>query len=140
MTFLRMICVIALLGFGVHLWKLRTEYVAIHSAINRNGFLPVPMPEGAQHNMVLLFTPLNCPKEGAQRAIALSKKLTARGIPNVRTSHYGSQTFAPTDEKLAAFKRLDVVMKGKIPIALVNGMGKANPTADEIILEYNKSK
>ena len=141
MTVLRMLCLAALLAFGLHWWQQqRTEDRAIRGATDVNGFLPVPMPDGAQHNTVLLFAPLNCPREGTQRAVALAEKLTAAGIANVRTSHYGAQVYEPSDEQRSAFNRLDVVMRGEIPIALINGMGKANPTADEIISEFNNTQ
>jgi hypothetical protein len=140
MKFFRVIFVVGLLVLGVRWWNQRAEETAIRKARDQYGFMPVPMPSGAQQNTVLIFAPLNCPKEGAQRAIALSEKLTAAGVPNIRTSHYGAQAFEPTDALLAAFKRLDVVMTGEIPIALINGMGKSNPTADEVISEYNETR
>jgi hypothetical protein len=48
--------------------------------------------------------------------------------------------FEPTEEKLASYKRLNVVMTGEIPIALVNGMGKANPSIDELVSEYERTQ
>ena len=140
MTVIRMILVVALLGLIAHWWKRHSEHVSIQRARDQNGFMAVPMPDGAEPNTVLLFAPLNCPKEGARRATALSEKLTALGIPNVRTAHYGAKSYEPSEENRAAFKRLEVVMTGEIPIAMINGMGKANPTADEIVSEYNRTK
>lgn len=138
--FVRVIIVVAVLGFGYHWWGQRSERLAIQRATDESGFLPVPMPDGAERDKVLIFTPLNCPKEGAQRAAALADKLTAAGIDNIKTSHYGAQAFANTEENHAAYKRLDVVMRGEIPIALINGMGKANPTADEVIAVFRRTR
>ena len=139
MTILRILVAVAVIGLGVNWWGQRSERNAIQRAMDTNGFLPVPMPAGAEPNTVLIFTPLNCPKEAAQRAAALSAKLTDAGIPNTMTSRYAAQAFENTPENHAAFKRLDVVMRGEIPIALVNGMGKANPTADETISVYRRT-
>lgn len=140
MTFARLLIVVAVLGFGVHWWNERSERQAIESVRDEYGFLPVPMPSGAARNTVLIFTPLNCPREGAQRAHALSQKLTELAIPHVKTSHYAAQSFEPSEEQFAAFKRLNLVMTGEIPITLINGMGKANPSIDEVIAEYRKSQ
>lgn len=140
MTLFRFLLILAALGFGAHQWHQWREQKALHALESPNGFLPVPMPEGTPANTVLIFAPLNCPREGAQRAGALSQKLSELGIRNVRTSHYAAVTFQPSEEKLADFKRLDIVMTGEIPIALVNGMGKANPTADEVVSEYKRTQ
>ena len=136
---LRVIVVLVVFGVGYHWWGQRSERNAMQRVMDASGFLPVPMPAGAEPDTVLIFTPLNCPKEAAQRAAALSAKLTDAGIPNTMTSRYGAQAFENTQENHAAFKRLDVVMRGEIPIALVNGMGKANPTADETISVYRRT-
>lgn len=138
MSFFRIVLVVGLLGAGIYWWNQHSEAAAIARVTDSHGFMPVPMPPDAARNAVLIFAPENCPKEGAQRAAALSAGLTARGIPNVMTSRYASQTFEPTEENLAAFKRLNVVMTGEIPIVLVNGMGKANATLEEIVAEYQQ--
>ncbi len=105
-----------------------------------NGFLPVPMPDGAVRNTVWVFAPINCPREGAQRAGALAKRLTDLGISNLKADHYGSQSFAPNPEVEAGFKRLNTVMTGELPIVLINGMGKANPSIDEVVSEYKRTQ
>lgn len=58
----------------------------------------------------------------------------------MRTAHYGSQAFEPTEENLAAFERLNLVMTGEIPIVLVRGMGKANATLGDTVSEYRKAR
>ena len=98
------------------------------------------MPDGAARNTVMVFAPHNCPREGAQRAAALTRALTRLGISNVRTSHYGAQVYEPNSDTEAGFRRLSVVMNGEIPIVLFNGMGKANPTVDEVVAEYRRTQ
>ncbi len=84
----------------------------------------------------MIFAPDNCPREGSQRAAALVQQLSELGIANVRTSRYGAQVFEPNPEIEASFRRLNVVMNGEIPIVLINGMGKANPSVDQVVAEY----
>jgi hypothetical protein len=140
MTAMRWVLLVVFVGFGIHWWMQRSEERSMRVAMDEYGFLPVPMPNGAQANQVLLFAPLNCPREGAQRANALADRLSAAGIPNLRTAEYRLQGAAATADLRNAVKRLSFVMTGEIPIALVNGMGRANPTAEEIIAEYNKTR
>ena len=140
MRWLQLLAVVALIGLGAHWLKGHSEARAMQALMSPNGFLPVPMPEGAEANTVLIFAPINCPKEGAQRARALAESLTARGIANVKTDHYGSRSFVPSEEEFAKAKRLNVVMTGELPIALINGMGKANPSIEELVAEYRRTQ
>ena len=140
MTLLRLLVVVAIVGACANWWRERREAHALQAVMSPSGFLPVPMPEGAARNTVLVFAPLNCPREGAQRANALVQKLTGLGISNVKTDHYGSQVFEPSPEIEAGLKRLNVVMTGEIPIVLVNGMGKANPSLEEVVSEYRRTR
>jgi len=140
MTLFRLLVIIALVVAGVQLWQSRSEEKALRALTSAAGFVPVPMPEGAARNTVIVFAPKNCPREGAQRARAMVQKLSDRGIANVMSDHYGAQAFEPNPETVAAFKRLNAVMTGEIPIVLINGMGKANPTADEVESEFRRTQ
>jgi hypothetical protein len=136
----RLLVVIAIAGYGIHLWNHHSEQQALRALTTSAGFLPVPMPEGSARNTVIVFAPLNCPREGAQRARAMVQKLNDLGIANVLTDHYGAQVFEPNPETEAAFKRLNIVMTGDIPIVLFNGLGKANPTVEEVVAEVRRTQ
>jgi len=140
MSLARVLFVIALIAGGMHWWNKQRDERAIRALATPNGFLPVPMPDGTPAGTVLVFAPLNCPREGAQRARALAEHLTDLGIPVVKTDHYAAQAFEPNPETEAAFKRLNIVMTGEIPIVLVNGMGKANPSAEEVAAEFRRTQ
>ncbi|TDU32444.1 hypothetical protein DFR24_1841 [Panacagrimonas perspica] len=139
MSLARLLVIVALIAGGMQWWNQRRDEKAMQALATPGGFLPVPMPDGTPANTVLVFAPLNCPREGAQRAKALAQSLADRGIPVVKTDHYAAQAFEPNPETEAAFKRLNVVMTGEIPIVLVNGMGKANPSADEVGAEFRRT-
>lgn len=140
MSFFRVLLVLGIIGLCIHWWSEHREETALAAVTSPNGFLPVPMPGDTPRNTVLIFAPINCPSEGAQRARELSKKLGEMGINNILTSRYPAIIFQPTEEKIASFKRLNVVMTGEIPIALINGMGKANPSIDELVSEYTRTQ
>ena len=101
---------------------------------DRNGFVPVQMPDGAARDTVLILAPLNCPSAGAKRAEALAARLTALGIANMRTNQYAIS--APTRDMQSGIQHAAVVMKGEIPAVMINGRGKANPSADEVATEF----
>lgn len=140
MSFARLALILGLIGLGMQGWNKYSETRALAAVTSPNGFLPVPMPADTPRNTILIFAPINCPRENAQRARDLSKKLTDLGIANILTSRYPALAFEPTEERIASFKRLNVVMTGEIPIALVNGMGKANPSLDELVSEYQRTR
>jgi hypothetical protein len=105
-----------------------------------NGFVSVIVPEDARRNTVIIFAPLNCPSDGAQRADALADELTSRGIPNVRSNSYGATVTNPTADQEAKIQRTQDVMNAGVPAVIINGRAKANPTLDEVIAEYSGSR
>jgi hypothetical protein len=124
MTLLRLICVVALMAAGIHWWHGRNEEQALRALATPAGFLPVPMPGGSARDTVIVFAPINCSREGAQRARAMVQKSNDLGIANVLADHYGAPVYEPNPETGAAFKRLNGVMTDDIPIVLINGMAK----------------
>lgn len=101
-----------------------------------NGFVPVTTPPGIPADKVIILAALNCPSAAAQRADTMAKRLTEMGIPNTRASHYSASI---TDrDQLPVLQRTSVVMGGEIPIVIVKGMAKANPTVDEVASEFRR--
>jgi hypothetical protein len=86
---------------------------------------------------VLVFAPLNCPSDGAKRADAMAERLTALGIPNIRTSQYQASGLRAGQKEL--MEHTNVVMSGTIPVVIIDGMGKSNPSMDEIASEYRRN-
>ncbi len=133
----QLLLILALVGGGYQWWKSHErasfERKVLASA-NHNGFVPVEMPDGAPANTVVILAPLNCPREAGQRAEALAKRLTEMGIPNLKTNHYSVQDVRL--ERFDALNRTAVILRGEIPIVMINGRGKANPTIDQVTAEY----
>jgi hypothetical protein len=40
----------------------------------------------------------------------------------------------------AGFRRLNTVMTGELPIVLIDGMGKANPSIEDVVAEYKRTQ
>jgi hypothetical protein len=124
-------------GGVVRVWHGHERAVSareLEAIADSNGFVPVQMPDGAARDTVLILAPLNCPSAGAKRADALVARLNALGIPNVRTNQYAIST--TTRDMQSGIKHAAAVMNGEIPAVMINGRGKANPTADEVAMEY----
>jgi hypothetical protein len=139
MRALKLLAVVAAVALAIHWWSGRAERVD-GAAKSPNGFVSVIMPEGARRNTVIIFAPLNCPSDAAQRAAHLADELTSRGIPNVRSDSYDATVTNPTADQEANIKRTNDVVNAGVPAVFINGRAKANPTLDEVIAEYSDSR
>jgi hypothetical protein len=93
----------------------------------------LPAVSGADPKQVVVFAPENCPSEDAQRSDAMARDLMNRSIPSLRSHDI---SFTSSDPDPAIQNRLNTVMNGELPIVIVNGKGKANPTLDQVVAEY----
>jgi hypothetical protein len=126
---------------AVHAWHVHQRSVIdreLSLSADSNGFVPVIMPDGAPADTVLILAALNCPSAQAQRANAMAKQLSEMGIPTQRTSHYSAANL--TQDQMSLMAHTNAVLGGEIPIVLVNGVAKANPTVDEVAAEYRRNK
>lgn len=140
MNYLKFLIIIGLLGYGHHWWNARTAAAREARATSPAGFVSAAMPDGAQANMVIILAPQNCPSAAAQRADALASQLTQAGIPNTRSHSYSSSMVDPTQEQQAAAQRAVTVINGEVPTVFMNGMAKANPSFDEVVSEYRRTR
>lgn len=133
-------------GASYHTWqahqtaRFQQAQLAAQGGASPFGFLPVQMPEGASRNVVLILAPLNCPSKGAQRADALAKALDSMGIPNRRSNAFSANIPHPDATQLANLRQSASILGGDIPAVFVNGMGKSNPTAEEIAGEFQRTR
>ncbi len=140
---LRFFVVVGCLIFAFQYWKKHDVPARSHTNVSQespNGFQSVLMPDGAKDNVVLIFAAINCPHEEAKRADALAESLTRKGISNRMSSSFHLNLTEPTAELQAAVKRTTEVMNGAIPAVFINGMAKSNPTLDEVVAEYDRTK
>lgn len=136
----RLLIIVGIIGFAAHWWNNRGTNVSLVQTPSPNGFVSAAMPDGARANTVLILAPLNCPSAAAKRADALAVKLGRRGIPNARSSAYNINIQSPTAEQRAAVERTVAVLKGEVPAVFVNGMAKANPSLEEVVSEYERTR
>lgn len=102
-------------------------------AASEHGFVAIPSPAGMNAEQVIVFAPLNCPSQEAQRADELARQLENRGVPVARVKDARFDFVAPDQAGMAV---LNQVMTGTLPVVFVAGKAKGNPTLDEVLAEY----
>jgi hypothetical protein len=142
MSFLVKLLLVACVAVGVHhFWAkhLAAKSTPISYQANPGEFIHTAMPSGAKQNTVLILAPLNCPSLAAKRADSLAQQLTRMGIPNSRGNNFSLRVNNPSAEAQADMKRAGEVLQGEIPAVFINGMGKANPSAEEVAAVYRRT-
>lgn len=114
--------------------RLKADY----ASPSPNGFVSVQMPDDGKEDVVLILAPLSSPSNDAKRADALAARLNERGIPNRRGSSYLIYSLKPG--QVSAVERAKEIMRSEAPAVFINGMAKANPSVDEVVAEYERTK
>jgi hypothetical protein len=99
------------------------------------GFVPLPAFPGSNGRAVVIFAPENCPEDAGRRADALADSLSRSGVPVSRLSRVSFNVSSPDEAS-----RINAVMNGTIPIVVVRGRAKANPSLDEVLAEYSAAR
>jgi hypothetical protein len=134
-------------------WKLHRavrDYVASHpvEAGNRpasaSGFTDTLTPDGLDPSVMTVFMPENCPMEAGVRGRALVERMKEANIPLAVSDHASMQVRANTkaefDAKMELARKGTAVMGGEPPIVFYKGRAKANPSIEEVILEYQAGR
>jgi len=137
---LLLIAVVAGAG-GVHLWNVHARSVIdreLFAAGDSNGFVAVVTPPDSPADTAVILAPLNCPSAQSKRADAMATQLRQMGIAISRTNHYSA--IIHDRNQMPLLTRTNEVLGGEIPIVIINGMAKANPTVDEVAAEFRRGK
>jgi hypothetical protein len=129
----------AVVGGGAHAWQVH-QHAVLHKKLQASadsyGFVPVLLANGAPKNTAVILAALNCPSAQAKRADAMASRLSELGIPNARANSY--MVGGVRQDQAALVEQTSAVLGGEIPVVIVNGMAKANPTIDEVVSEYQR--
>jgi len=135
-----------LVYFGWHMYQktMATQAAAAAEAaaagIGETGFLQTGDVDQSEQDVVLILRPANCPSEQAQRADALERELTRRGIPHKVGDTMSIHDDSPTQESVDDHNRAMQVFNQGAPAVYINGRGKSNPSADEVEVEYKRTR
>jgi len=130
-----------LLGGGVHVWHHHQHAVIereLAAVADSNGFVPIATAPGSARNVAIVLAALNCPSAQAQRADALAAQLTRLGIANQRANNYYASI--TSRDQMPLVNLTNAVLGGEIPIVIINGRAKANPTVEEVQAEYSADR
>jgi hypothetical protein len=121
-------------------WKHRDDVPSLAQGIapSPSGFVSVVASDGAPDRTVVIFAPIGCPREAAQRADAMASQLQAQGIPHRRSDHFSVNIPNPSAEQQEALRRTSAVLSGEIPAIFIGSSAKSNPTAEEVVAEYRR--
>jgi hypothetical protein len=141
-TFGKLFLITALAGAGgVHLWHVHARSVIdreLFEAGDSNGFVAVVTPADWPIDKVVILAPLDCPSAQAKRADAMATQLSQMGIAVSRSNHYSA--IVHNRDQMPLLTRTNDVLGGEIPIVIINGMAKANPSVDEVAAEFGRGK
>jgi hypothetical protein len=128
-------------GGAVHFWHLHTRSVIDRELVmagDSNGFVAVVTPPDLPADTAVILAPLNCPSAAAKRADAMAGELSRKGLAISRRNQYGATIHDPN--QLPLLTRTNEVLSGEVPIVIINGMAKANPTVDEVAAEMRRGQ
>ena len=140
MNVIKLLIVLGVMGGSYQYWKTHHSADSTDTAVevaSDNGFVILPPASGASAKTVLVIAAQNCPHEDAQRADSLADDLSRKGIPVDRT-HNISFEYSGSDGSMA--ERIMSVMNGPLPIVIVGGRAKGNPSLEEVVAEYKSSR
>jgi hypothetical protein len=141
MKIVKLLVVLSILGGAYHYWNENSPAEALEASADSEysdyGFVALPPVAGASANTVLVIAAQNCPHEDAQRADSLAEGIAGNGIQVVRAQDVSFE-FASADSSMT--ERIMNIMNGPLPIVIVNGRAKSNPSLDEVIAEYRASR
>lgn len=104
------------------------------------GFVVALLPDDVNPELMTVFTPQLCPMAAGVRGRELVAKMKAAGIPLATSSSARIQIHASTEAEFEAKKKLlgktAEVMNGQTPIVFFRGRAKANPSFEDVQLEY----
>jgi hypothetical protein len=136
----KLILAASVVGGGVHVWHAHEQTIAtrqLQASGDAYGFVRVLAANGAPQNTAIILAALNCPSAQAKRADALAARLDELGIPNRRANNYAVANV--TRDQAPMIKQTSAVLGGEIPVVIINGKGKANPSIDDVVSEYRNS-
>ena len=129
----------AAFGGGAHVWQVHQHTVQmskLQAVADSYGFVPVLVANGAPQNTAVILAALNCPSAQAKRADAMASRLSELGIPNTRANNY--MVGNVTRDQSALIEQTSAVLGGEIPVVIVNGRAKANPSVEDVVSELRR--
>ncbi len=136
MNLFKLLLVLAVAAGAYHFWKQPragggTGAGTVAADAADDGFVPLPPVRGQSPAAVLVIAAEDCPHEDAQRADRLADDLSRSGVPVTRLHNLGFDNVSADD-----VARINAVMGGTLPVVIVRGRGRANPSLAQVLAAY----
>lgn len=129
---IKIILFLVALGYGAQYVK--DYYIdGLAETKGPGGFVPVPSAQGLSADAVTIVTAPAATEVAAAHADAIAKALSEKGIPVLRAQQVN---FAGAGVDSVSSARAVLIMGGEQPVVIVRGKAKANPTLDEVLVEF----
>jgi hypothetical protein len=139
---LKIVLVAAIATFAYKEWRkhapgTRTAEAAASAGTSDSRFITLPASNFGRSANVVVLAAEGCSEDAAQRADALASELSRLGVPVTRAHDI---RFDQLDPRVDDVGQINTVMKGTLPIVLVRGRARNNPTLDEVLAEVRQRR
>jgi hypothetical protein len=138
---LKIAIVVALAVFAYKEWRKHApglrgaEATAVAAGARASRFVTLPASNFGRSANVVVLAAEGCSEDAAQRADALTSELSRLGVPVTRAHDI---RFEQLDPRVDDVGQINAVMNGTLPVVLVRGRARNNPTLDEVLAEYRQ--
>jgi hypothetical protein len=137
-TLFKIVLVAALATFTYKEWRKhapgpRTAAAAAEAKGRQDSrFVALPASNFGRSAAVVVLAAEGCSEDAAQRADTLASELSRLGVAVTRAHDI---RFEQLDPRVDDVEQVNAVMNGTLPVVLVRGRARNNPTLDEVLAE-----
>jgi hypothetical protein len=137
---LKIAIIVAVVVFAYKEWRQqasapRTAETATAAGARTSRFVALPTSNFGRSANVVVLAAEGCSEDAAQRADALTSELSRLGVPVTRAHDI---RFEQLDPRVDDVGQINAVLNGTLPVVLVRGRARNNPTLDEVLAEYRQ--
>ncbi len=133
-TFLLLLAALALAAWNF--WLAPDNRTKVEGGDSPSGFVVIGPGRGLPADTVIIMAPPNCSSPAGQRARELTRQLSEKGIPNIIRAEFRLDMNPDEGGFAEVARQMKRVFESESPPVLINRMGGANPTLEEIVAEY----
>jgi hypothetical protein len=136
---LKIAVIVAVVVFAYKEWRQQASpsrpAESAAAATRASRFVALPTSNFGRSANVVVLAAEGCSEDAAQRADTLASELSRLGVPVTRAHDI---RFEQLDPRVDDVGQINAVMNGTLPVVLVRGRARNNPTLDEVLAEYRQ--
>lgn len=130
---------ITTIGIGLSACGNKKTEKLVSENTDDSSFVNVIRPSQGKAEDILIFAPINCPSEVAQKAREIADYLEERDIPHKIISNFQLNMTNPTKEEKEALEETMELLNSGGPAVFVGDRATINPSLGEVVKEYEKN-